>query len=193
MHVHSCHAVVIIRWGVVLPCRYLISQHAAVETRLAAELDAAGLLASSERLQLRTLQHADLSTLPYLSCVCKVQTPLRSLCMVFTRMATQWETAALQPAARNSISVMCLHCAALLGSVLCFQQAGMVKALARAGQVCLCNLALVRMHLADVSEITQPREVAWLSRQPKFKAGCLTWIITLRWGEKYPGASHICL
>ena len=76
---HSCHAVMIIRWGVVLPRRYLISQYADVETRLAAELDAAGLLASSERPQPRTLQHADLSTLPYLSCVCKVHLPLRTL------------------------------------------------------------------------------------------------------------------
>lgn len=81
MHAYFCPEVMIVRWGVVSPHRYLISQHADVETRLAAELDAAGLLASSERLQPRTLQHADLSTLPYLSCVCKVQMPLRSLYM----------------------------------------------------------------------------------------------------------------
>lgn len=110
---HSCHEVMVIKRGVVSPRRYLISQHADVETSLAAELDAAGLLASSKRMQPRTLQQADLSTLPYLSCVCKVQIPLRSLYMVFTNMAKQWETAALQPAARNFISCHVSHCAAL--------------------------------------------------------------------------------
>lgn len=52
--------------------RYLISQHADVEARLAAELDAVGLLVTHERPQPRALQHEDVSRLTYLSCVCKV-------------------------------------------------------------------------------------------------------------------------
>ena len=53
--------------------RYLISQHPEVEARLAAELDAAGLLVTPARPQPRPLAHADLSRLVYLNCVLKVR------------------------------------------------------------------------------------------------------------------------
>ena len=53
--------------------RYLISQHPEVEARLAAELDAAGLLVTPGRPQPRPLEHADLGRLTYLSWVCKVR------------------------------------------------------------------------------------------------------------------------
>ncbi len=53
-------------------CRYLISQHPEVEARLTAELDQAGLLVTAARPHPRTMQYSDLSSLTYLTCVCKV-------------------------------------------------------------------------------------------------------------------------
>jgi len=52
--------------------RYMISQHPAVAARLAAELDAAGLLVTPKRPRPRALQFADLATLAYLQAVIKV-------------------------------------------------------------------------------------------------------------------------
>ena len=52
-----------------------MSQHPAVETRLAAELDAAGLLVTRACPQPRALAYADLSRLTYLQCVLKVGHP----------------------------------------------------------------------------------------------------------------------
>ncbi len=53
-------------------CRYLISQHPAVEAKLAAELDEAGLLVTAERPLPRAMEYADLGRLTYLNWVCKV-------------------------------------------------------------------------------------------------------------------------
>ena len=52
-----------------------MSQHPAVEARLAAELDAAGLLVTRARPEPRALAHADLGRLTYLQCVLKVASP----------------------------------------------------------------------------------------------------------------------
>ena len=52
-----------------------MSQHPAVEARLAAELDAAGLLVTRARPTPRALAHADLGRLAYLQCVLKVGRP----------------------------------------------------------------------------------------------------------------------
>ncbi len=49
-----------------------MSQHPEVEARLAAELDAAELLATRARTRPRPLAHADLGRLVYLQCVLKV-------------------------------------------------------------------------------------------------------------------------
>ncbi len=49
-----------------------MSQHPEVEARLAAELDAAELLATRARPRPRPLAHADLKRLVYLQCVLKV-------------------------------------------------------------------------------------------------------------------------
>lgn len=53
-------------------CIYAICQHPEVEAKVAAELAAAGLLATPERPQPRCMEHADLARLPYLQCVIKV-------------------------------------------------------------------------------------------------------------------------
>ena len=53
-------------------CIYAICQHPEVEARVAAELAAAGLLATPERPQPRSMEHADLARLTYLQCVIKV-------------------------------------------------------------------------------------------------------------------------
>ena len=53
-------------------CIYAICQHPEVEARVSAELAAAGLMATPERLQPRCMEHADLARLPYLQCVIKV-------------------------------------------------------------------------------------------------------------------------
>ena len=53
-------------------CIYAICQHPEVEARVAAELGAAGLLATLERPQPRCMEHADLAQLTYLQCVIKV-------------------------------------------------------------------------------------------------------------------------
>lgn len=52
--------------------RYLLSQHPEVEAKLAAELDAAGLLVTPERPNPRPMEFGDLAALTYLSWVCKV-------------------------------------------------------------------------------------------------------------------------
>ena len=52
--------------------RYLVSQHADVEAKIAAELDGQGLLASAQRPRPRTMACEDLARLPYLSWVIKV-------------------------------------------------------------------------------------------------------------------------
>ncbi len=53
-------------------CRYLIQQHPAVEAKLAAELDEAGLLVTAQRPLPRAMEYADLGRLTYLNWVCKV-------------------------------------------------------------------------------------------------------------------------
>lgn len=55
-------------------CSYLISQHPEVDAKLAAELDKAGLLVTSERPMPRAMEYADLTRLTYLGWVCKVTT-----------------------------------------------------------------------------------------------------------------------
>jgi hypothetical protein len=50
----------------------MISQHPAVAARLAAELDAAGLLVTPARPRPRPLRFADLAALAYLQAVIKV-------------------------------------------------------------------------------------------------------------------------
>ena len=50
---------------------YYLSQHPSVEAKLAAELDAAGLLATRDRPAPRALTYADISGLPYLAAVIK--------------------------------------------------------------------------------------------------------------------------
>lgn len=55
------------------PCgRYLVSQHAEVEAKIAAELDGLGLLATPQRPHPRALAYEDLARLQYLSWVIKV-------------------------------------------------------------------------------------------------------------------------
>ena len=53
-------------------CIYAICQHPEVEARVAAELAAAGLLATPQRPQPRCMEHADLARLAHLQCVIKV-------------------------------------------------------------------------------------------------------------------------
>ena len=52
--------------------RYLISQHPEVEAKLTAELDQAGLLVTADRPHPRPMQYSDLTSLTYLTWVCKV-------------------------------------------------------------------------------------------------------------------------
>ena len=54
-------------------CRYLISQNAEAEAKVAAELDRLGLLATSERPQPRSLEYADVAKMVYLQAAIKVQ------------------------------------------------------------------------------------------------------------------------
>jgi len=56
---------------------FLLSQHPAAEAALAAELDAAGLLATAARPAPRRLQWADLGRLPYLQAVIKARRAAR--------------------------------------------------------------------------------------------------------------------
>ena len=65
------------------PCgRYLVSQHADVEAKIAAELDGLGLLASAQRPRPRAMAYEDLARLPYLSWVIKVRPRLRASCLL---------------------------------------------------------------------------------------------------------------
>lgn len=50
----------------------MISQHAEVAAKLAAELETMGLLVTAARPQPRPLEYADLAQLPYLQAVIKV-------------------------------------------------------------------------------------------------------------------------
>jgi len=61
-------------------CIYTICQHPAVEAKVAAELDALGLLATPDRPQPRCMEHADLARLTYLQCIIKVRCPARPSC-----------------------------------------------------------------------------------------------------------------
>ena len=58
--------------------RFFISQHPEVEAKVAAELDALGLLVTAQRLAPRSLEFADLSKLVYLGAAIKA-----SLCLCF--------------------------------------------------------------------------------------------------------------
>ncbi|KAK9837127.1 hypothetical protein WJX81_004899 [Elliptochloris bilobata] len=66
---------------------YLVSQHPAVEARLAAELDAAGLLLTRARPRPRALAHADLGRLTYLQSVVKEAQRLFSVAPLVVRRA----------------------------------------------------------------------------------------------------------
>jgi len=57
-----------------------ICQHPEVEAKVAAELDALGLLATPDRPQPRCMEHADLARLTYLQCIIKVRCPVRPSC-----------------------------------------------------------------------------------------------------------------
>ena len=59
---------------------FLLAQHPEVEAKLAAELDAAGLLVTADRPQPRALEWADLGGLVYLQAVIKARpTPFHAL------------------------------------------------------------------------------------------------------------------
>ncbi|CAK0784537.1 hypothetical protein CVIRNUC_007741 [Coccomyxa viridis] len=68
-------------------CIYAICQHPEVEAKVAAELAAAGLLATPERPQPRCMEHADLARLPYLQCVIKESIRLRPVLPILFRRA----------------------------------------------------------------------------------------------------------
>ena len=53
-------------------CIYAICQNPEVEAKVIAELDAVGLLATSDKPEPRCMEHADLARLSYLQCVIKV-------------------------------------------------------------------------------------------------------------------------
>ncbi|CAL5229620.1 g12983 [Coccomyxa viridis] len=68
-------------------CIYAICQHPEVEAKVAAELDAVGLLATPDRPEPRCMEHVDLARLTYLQCVIKESIRLRPVLPVVFRRA----------------------------------------------------------------------------------------------------------
>ena len=63
-----------------LLCRALLGAHPEVQQKVAAELEAAGLLATTVKPEPRRLSYADLGRLPYLDAVRSTSAELREGC-----------------------------------------------------------------------------------------------------------------